>query len=245
MKAPSTELNKLALLLERNKFEHGLKVARSLLREYPYCGKTWEYCGQFYHQLNLLRLSQCALEVATTLIPLSVASQIALADCYIDSDHPEIAIQIYQHLIETKSLSGEVLLNISRCLETLEAYELAKWALVKSEHFDTGSATNHFQLAQHMSNSGYPCRMIETELKKAFRLEPENMDYRIGLACFLHCCHRDDEAYEYVDSLNPQLLGKMSCKCCLEKLVSVFSSANDSERLAISQARLSQISAKA
>ncbi len=242
MNVSEANIKTLLNYFNSNHFEKGLEETRNLLHKYPYCGKLWEFCGRFYHQLGLFRLSQSALEVATTIIPLSNEAQIALADCYIDSGKSSIAVTIYQHLIEQRKLSDREIVNITKCLESLDEFQTAKSGLQQIDGYRPGIASHHFQLAQYMAKANYPLAMIESELKESVRLDPECIDFRIGLAGFLHCTHRCKEAYQQVHGIKTEYIDKMSCECCLKKLISIYTVANDFSKLNVSKTRLNQLS---
>lgn len=232
MYATEEVLNNLTVFYETKRWDEGVSLSQSLLRQFPHDGRVWELSGLIFRELTSYKLAQGALETANTLIPLSDQAQLALVDCYLHVEKKELASGMLQFLSEKSGVPQKLQTEIELRLQNLSISENDSHYNDKSEnHGPSLTAEHHYNLAHSMGSLGYPPENVEQEILRAIELAPDCLEYRIGMAGFLSQVHRAEEGYQYVAKLSMLDISQLQCECCLERLVKVYHAGGDHSRL--------------
>jgi hypothetical protein len=105
--------------------EQRLVVAQTQGINTPATGKAWEQLGVLLLQRSHFDAAQWSLETASTLVPLSHAGQLALAECYVDSGFVETARSIYRYLAAAIRIDSELLEPLAEGLGRVGERDLA------------------------------------------------------------------------------------------------------------------------
>ncbi|WP_339731976.1 hypothetical protein [uncultured Gimesia sp.] len=242
MYAAEKDLDKLTQSYEKKRWDEGVCLTQSLLKQFPHDGRVWELSGLIFRELTSYKLAQGALETANTLIPLSDQAQLALADCYLHVGQRELAGEMLQFLSENAGISSTLQSEVEERLQKLSAAVDPKDDGDQSAyHGPKLTAEHHYNLAHSMGHLGYPPECVEQEILRAIELAPDCLEYRIGLAGFLSQVHRAEEGYQYVAKLSLFEISQLQCECCLERLVKVFHAGGDHCRLLACMDRVEEV----
>ncbi|WP_417382364.1 tetratricopeptide repeat protein [Gimesia sp.] len=242
MYATDEELDKLTRCYEIQRWDEGLCLSQSLLKQFPHDGRVWELSGMLFRELTSFKLAQNALETATTLIPLSDRAQLALADCYLHFGQRQLAGEMFQFLYEKEGIAPQLHSELKDRLQKLtdSEHQGEDWDQAELQRPKL-TAEHHYNLAHSMGYLGYPPECVEQEILRAIELAPDCLEYRIGLAGFLSQVHRAEEGYQYVAGLSLQEISRLECECCLERLVKVFHAGGDHRRLLACMDRVEEV----
>ncbi len=209
-------------LFKRGFHEEALEVIDEQLGHSPDEGRLWELRGLILRAMGKLALACDSLEHASLLIPLSASGQLTLADCCSRLDQRDLALLVGQHLLARGQLDPSLLLHLAhifdRCGQPSVSVEICRLACRRDPGFHQAA----FDTGYFLGRNGQPAEEIEAAAREAIRIAPHHVNYRVALAVFLWQHERGDEALAEVEFLTLEQLGKLSCACCLGKLVSIY-----------------------
>ena len=152
-----------------------------------------------------------SLETASTLVPLSILGQIALAACYVRTHNLISAECIYEFLATRDDVPIHLLADVAKGLDQVDRPDLAlDVCRVASERApDCDSAL--FAMAHYMTQLGRPAESILAVVRQAFELRPDQPLYRIDLALLLANSGRLKEAYHLLTEVELDGLLQLHC----------------------------------
>ncbi len=177
--------------------------------------------------LSLLELNQTergidALEHAGLLAPLSAKSRISLAMAYGEAGRTELSKDLLMLLATSESLGEQEFLQVAAGLAAINEPRLALEACRRAGEICPLSAEVHYHMSAYAVCCSYPEDVIEALIRKAVHLDPENVEYRVGLALLLARLERIAEAVSVADSVVPSGLDSLRCCSCLTRLANLY-----------------------
>lgn len=213
--------------VDRGDIDRVAQLAEQRLRHSPHDGRLHEEIGLAFHQIQNLERAQELLELAQMMVPLKPEAELALADCHVEFDKPDLALGLLENAGRREQVPTQILLRVAALLNQLgrrrEAWLTCRQAVRQSP--DEGQAW--FDLSKYMGRVGFPFSKIELVVQRAIDLEPDNVVFRISLAAALSRQGRQQHAYAVIHRFGTSELEQICCKGCLESLRSLFEQAND------------------
>lgn len=203
------------------------QLADQRLRVSPHDGRLHEEIGLVFHRIEQLVRAQQLLEHAQVMVPLQPEAELALAECYMSFDKPELAIGLLDNVGQRSRVATGTLLRAASLLHQLgrrrEAWLTCRQAVRQSP--DEGQAW--FDLSVYMGRVGFPFSKVERVVQRAIDLEPDNVVFRTSLAAALARLGREENAYAVVRRFGVRELQQICCTSCLETIRALFEQAND------------------
>ena len=225
--------------LRQGCYHDSLKILDEILSTSPNAGCHWELQGTALYATSQFEQARGALEIASSLAPLSFQGQLLLADCYARIESFEAAECIYDHLTaNVEQLPVCLLAKLATLLEARGKFQQAVKVCRRAAELQPECDEAVFGLAYYMSKVGYTPRMVLPILHKAFDLAPDKLSYRLSLAQVLHRLGDTQQAYCLVTNLEFDDFVNITCRCCLQRLMNIFSLAGDYRRCDYCRARL-------
>lgn len=202
------------------------------LAENPDCGRGWELTGIIYHSWRRWHEACVVLEEASILVPLIAEAESALADCYLVVGRTTWAEQLYRNVVRRRNVSAACLRSAAAGLDTLSESQLAVAACRRAIQMSPLEAQSHYDLSHYLSRSGASVCQVEAAARRAISLAPAHVPYRVGLAGFLHCQQRSEDAAALLGALTIEHVQSICCRCCLLRLLGLFEAVGQAERAA-------------
>jgi tetratricopeptide (TPR) repeat protein len=211
-----------------------LKVA---LLQFPDNGRFIELQGLVWQRQQRFEPARRAFELASSLVPLSIAGQLALADAYRRCGQPADARQILSHLAGRDDIPTTLLSHLTAGLGHLGEYQLALEVSREAVQREPDRDEAIYGMVFYMSKLNYPTECMLPLLRRAVSLAPERQLYRLGLAWISARAGHWDEAYMVCRGL---IAGRIECRNCLHFVISVFEIVGDDLRRETWRAELSR-----
>lgn len=202
-----------------------------LLQTQPDSGKAWELKGLIEDSLSWQHVSIHSLETATTLIPLSASGQYVLAKNYLETGKTALGRSVFTILLQRDDIPDQLLPAIAAYLGRYpDLTYLALYACRKAVQQDPECGDSLLGMAFFMEKLKYPYPQTAGVLRKAVSLEPENRHYRIALSNILVQSGEMEEAWKTAREISRTELKQIQCSRCLQKLIHIFTEAEDHSR---------------
>ena len=203
-------------------------------------GRAYEETGLALSNLHDLPRCRDILEIAQMLVPLSAAAELALAECYVESNDADLAIGLLENVARRETTEPETLLRTASYFRKLgrdrDAWQTCRRAVRKSPD----DAQAWFDLGTYMGRVGFPFSKIEQVVQRAIDLEPNNVVFRISLATALSRLGRKENAYALIRRFSAKELEQICCSSCLKSLRLLFEHADDWRRVCLCNEQLVQ-----
>lgn len=213
--------------VDRGDADRVTRLAEQRLRLSPHDGRVHEEIGLAFHEIDKLAKAQELFELAQLMVPLQPETEVALAECYIGCDKPDLAIGLLENVGQREQVATRTLLRAAARMNELgncrEAWLTCRRAVRQSP--DEGQAW--FDLSVYMGRVGFPFSQIERVVQRAIDLESDNVVFRISLAVALARRGRENHAYAVIRRFGASELEQICCSSCLESLRTLFEQAND------------------
>jgi tetratricopeptide (TPR) repeat protein len=201
--------------LDENNFAGALELARAgLLRDENHAGLLQVYGLASYH-LNEPLDALKGLETASVVAPLSVVSQLALADLYIGFDKRDSAATVLRFLAEPGRCPTALLPDLARLLGKLGAYRAAFKVCRRLTRLRSWYHPAHYGMAYYLAKLKRPRSKVIRHLRAAVALAPRAVLYRVALGGALADAGRAVEACAVVQNV-PAVA--VNCPSCLQRL---------------------------
>jgi len=221
------ELRTAIAAFRRGETSVALELVNIALRDNENCGASWELFGMIRHREQQHRSAVIALERAASLLPLSPEGTLSLAEAYRKIERPESAVNALTSLVRDSTLSSSHLLQAAAAFSALEMPDLAMRTCRTAARRDANNPRVLFELGFYASRCGLSPRVTISLAKQAIRLEPNNVGFRVGLACFLLSRAEETLAYEVVNEFSTAQLREVCCCSCLERLANLYEAMFD------------------
>lgn len=214
------------------------EVAEQATADAPWDGRLWELLGLARKKLRDTEGARRCLETANSLVPLSVAAQCALADCYLSEGHKDAARVILTHVASSTHCPTQNLAELAAGLGRVGEFELAlKSCRVASER-EPDRDEPLYGMAYYMRRLRYPTEMIAAVVAQAHWLDPASMIYRLALATLYVELNRPNDAHLLVRGV---CVDHLKCRNCLTKLERLFERVGNEEQRELCAARLQEL----
>jgi tetratricopeptide (TPR) repeat protein len=187
-------------------------------------GRLWEQLGQLQLRRRQVDGALWSLEIANTLVPLSTRGQFALAASYVATGHIEPARAIYRHLAAAVRMETELLEELAAGLGRVGERELALAVCRDAAQRLPEAAGPQMAIAYYLRRLRRPAATVLPYLKRAFELDPTNVECRVSLAWTLHALGRSADGAELLDQVP---LSQLECVRSLMLMRQVFEAACD------------------
>ncbi|NQV27260.1 MAG: tetratricopeptide repeat protein [Rhodopirellula sp.] len=203
------------------------RLAQQKLNRAPDDGRLHEEIGLVFRQINQLSRAQELLELAQLMVPLRPEAELALAECYLDSNSPDLAVGLLENVGTRKSVATRTLLRVAAALERLGQFRSAWQVCRRAVAESPDEAQAWFDLSFYMGRLRFPFSKIESVARRAIDLAPDNVAFRVSLASVLSRLDRQADAHQLIRNLGVAELKQICCSSCIESLRSLFESAGD------------------
>lgn len=214
-----------------------------LLQTNPDDGKMQELHGIIRNAQGNLDGAIASLEYASLFIPLSLAGQCVLAQCYLAIGQIELANEIFRFLISQSRLTPSLLPLIAAGFTGLGNHQLALEACRRAAECEIDNGEPFFGIAHHMERLDYPLEMVVTELQKAIEIEPHRIRYRIKLISIRQRMGHHTEVQAIAAQIGLDQILALRCANSLEQLLSIYNDAGDDEKSKTCRIRICELEA--
>lgn len=222
------------------KLDLALRFAEAALAECENDGPMWQLRGLIHRDRGEVEECIDALERASLLVPLDAVARVCLAAAYGKSGRRDLARDLFVALFGDGAMTVDLLIEVAAALDAIDQPRLAMKACRIAAERDPERSQPYYDMGYYAARCGYPVHVIEALARRAISLDPNRVNYRIGLASLLAKHGRLDEAHEIVGSITAEQLETVSCRCCLERIAAIFESAGDFARAAECRDRAAQ-----
>jgi len=232
-----------ALAAARDAYEAGhihdaMEITKQHLHQHKDDGRGWEMIGLIQFSRGRFQVSVSALERAALFVPLRPAARVCLAHGYARVGRQELSRDLLAGLIDDESLPIPLLLQVATGLDAINQPGLAMRACRVASERDPDQPQPYYDMGYYVARCGYPPSLTESLARKAIALDPQRVCYRVGLASLLMKQNRDVEAYEFVQCFTSEQIERIACRCCLERIVSLFRNFGDMRRVVLCKQQL-------
>lgn len=216
-------------------------LAEAALAENDHDGALWQLCGLIYRDRREFASCVDALERASLLIPVDALARVCLAEAYGKIGSRGLARDLFVALFDDRSMTIELLMQTAVGLDAIEQPRLAMKACQIAAQRDPERSQPYYDMGYYAARCGYPVHVVESLARRAISLEPNRINYRIGLASLLAKHERLDEAHAVVRSITSSQIETVGCRCCLERIATLFEQVGDYARATGCRERLAQL----
>ena len=223
------ETKKINLIerLSKGKYDEVLEAIeyRHYSPEIPQ-GRIWEIRGLAHYGLVDIASSMHALEMANTMVPLSLIAQISLASCYLHQKFPLSAETIYLHLMiqpqtyNSQTICTGVAEGLTRLDLRPEALKVCRRGLLR---FPNSHRLN-FLCGSNLRQQNESPYITRDYFHRALRQNPQSIHYAIEYA---KDCLAAEDTEEAINTLRPIDPANVHCVAALQRLRLVYEQIND------------------
>ncbi|MEP3482551.1 MAG: tetratricopeptide repeat protein [Fuerstiella sp.] len=174
--------------------------------------------------------SVAALETASLIQPLRLASQVCLALGYAQIGRRSLALDLLRDLASKEDMPIALTVEIATGLNLVDRPDLALRTIQKVIRQDQSHAQAWYDFGYYIGLCGGCDTEVEKTARRAIALDSKNSRYRIGLAGLLYRHNRMEEAIEVIECLSEKAILAIDCICCLQKVVELYRRADDGFR---------------
>ena len=230
MENPATACQTAKELFHSGFPQDALQRLRIGLEETPDAGQIWELYGVIQHAQQAFAEALVALETATTLRPLSLGGQLALADCYRRSDAHQTAESMFQHLAQRQDLPRQYAPDVVCGLAAVGDYPTALELSRKIAEEDPTCVQALYGTAYYMARCGYPTELVIPIMARVVQLAPQDLRFRVALGMLHLTAGQQDLAYQVIVLISRDQLASLSCRRCLYQFANLFATRGDETR---------------
>ncbi|MEM8680916.1 MAG: hypothetical protein AAGF97_16345 [Planctomycetota bacterium] len=216
---------------ELGDLDMALALAGQQLAENEDDGQAWEWVGIINSSLSDFEAAVHGFEHASARIPIAPGSQIQLAFAYGKTGRLQLACELIHAVVSEDNVPDELVLYAAATLNNLDRPDLAMNICNRVVHATPSSGQAYYDLGLYAARCGYPSAVVEALARKALELRPQQLTYRLGLATWLAKQYRLADAYELVKQLSVTEINCIKCRCCLGRLIELYTHFDDDRRL--------------
>lgn len=230
-------MQQIAEHIEAGELEAAEHAALMALRIDPDDGRIRELLGIALGRTQRRVEARVQLEWASCLVPLKPESQLMLADCYLGEEQVDLGLQMLMHLSSRKDASVEHLRDAAKAADGCDHPWIAREIGIRTvRRFN--DAQTWYELGYYSMRMGGPFQHAEAHARRAIDLDPENVEYRIGLSALLMKNDRLSDAYDLVRKFGRKEIDRVCCESCLRTVLSVYEAVDDERRAELCIERL-------
>ena len=224
-------------------YDNGLTVAATELlgvhlADQPHDARCRELLGIAFHALKRFQPAASTLEHAGLMDHLSVSGRLALADCYWFVGRKTVAVEMFRHLAREAEIPFPLLSDLAMCFGRAKDYWSALDVCRRATERCQSCHHARYGVAYYMAKAKYPPELVYPVIKKAAEMAPHVFHYRMAATTILTQLQLFDRAYLGIADATLQELHGITCRCCLSRLVSLYSDAGDHHRAAVCEKQL-------
>lgn len=169
-------------------------------------------------------------QVLESLRPLSVESQILMAECYWQTGDLTLSRGVYAFLAEFPAVPPELLSDVAKGLGRAGDAHRALAVCRRAVEATPESAEAWYGVAYYMARTRAPDESLASVLERCVRLKPSCHFYRVSLMSILLRLGRGDAAYDAVRDIPREALRDWNCGDCLARLAELYDGYGDHDR---------------
>jgi tetratricopeptide (TPR) repeat protein len=230
----------------RNAFENGQHnlakhLATHLLSDEPEHGAAWEYLGLIQYLMGEYEDAVNSLERASLFVPLKLVGHIRLAIAYGKMQRIDLARDLLMELTSHPRVDPAALLEIARGFDGLDLPHLAMKTCRQASAIDSQLAQPYYDLGCYAARAGYPAHVTANLARQAVSLDPENIEYRLGLTSVWVKMGQQKRAYSLMKGITEHQIQLIRCECCLQRLIDLFRNFKDQSMFELCLSQLDQV----
>jgi len=233
----------LTLLLSDGDLDGSLAILDQICRFHEDHGGAWELRGLLEAKAGRPNLSVQYLERASILTSLEIWSARTLAIQYTAIGRKNDAAEVLHCLGISGRLETGMLRVVARDLLKLNRPELSAIVIWDAVKADPDNALLWHALSAIQSVLGESPETCLQSVERAIELAPSATEFRVTAATIMIRMDQIKEAYDTVRQVVTPQRVDLDCPCCLWRLICIFESFDDHERMAVCYDRLSGIEA--
>jgi Flp pilus assembly protein TadD len=179
--------------------------------------------------------ARTALEQASDVSPLDDAAACALAECYLQTGRPTLAVDLFCSVADHDDCPADLLPTIAaglgRAGDNQAAFEVCRLAADRQP----SRPEPLFGMAFYLRRLGYPAQAIVPIMGKACELSGGQSLYRCTLAFLLAQDDRTEDAFELLQEIRPEEVGT---PCVIQQMMAIFQQVGDYSRWSDCRAQL-------
>lgn len=234
-------LESAAALYKRGFYDEALDTLECSLATSANNGRLWELRGLVLRAMGNIPLACDSLEHASLLAPLSAGGQVTLADCLARTGHDTVAICIAEHVLSLANIEWSLLLYLAQVCDRCHRADLSIELCREVNWRAPRCHQAYYDLGYYLGRAKKPLKDVENAARQAIALAPQVANYRVGLASLLWQQGNWEAAHDEANRLTDSELSRLTCECCLRRLVKIFWSAGDYEKSQICVERLAEL----
>jgi len=220
-------LEKIRSLANSGDLTSAREAAELLLDRAAGDGGVLQKTAVLLHEIGEVDRARSLLESAQLMVPLTAEAELTLAETYVTEGQESLALTLLSNVGIRPDSTCELRLRAARLLDQT-GHVRSAWCVARKAVNETpDEAQAWFDLSIYMRGLRFPFHQFEAAARRAIFLAPDDVNFRVSLACVLARCGRDDDAHQLVRSFGPQELQQVCCAACLENLKEVFEAAGD------------------
>ena len=133
---------------------------------------------------------------------------------------------LYRHLANDPRCPTELLSATARGLGWIGDDKTALQACRELSRRDSTRHDAYFGEAYYLRRLGYSAETVLPIVLQAYESAPNVALYRVALASLLNGVGEIEEAQDLIRGVTPESIG---CRCCLQRVLAVFQSADDND----------------
>ncbi|MFK7817522.1 MAG: hypothetical protein AB8G99_02290 [Planctomycetaceae bacterium] len=232
-------MQELTQQIESGQLDAAEITARHALIVNPDDGRTRELFGLILGRTKRLTEAREQLETASCLVPLSPQGQLLLAECYLGEGPRELGLDMLIHLSKRDDSDVQTLRAAAAAADEIDHPWVAREIGLRSVRRYEDAQT-WYELGYYCMRLGGPIRHTEAHARRAIELEPDNVEFRIGLCALLAKNDRLADAYELVSAFGKREIDRVCCESCLRTVMNVYEAVSDSVRASLCLSRLDE-----
>lgn len=205
-----------------------IELGDDLLQQGIDLRNSWESYGVSLLQTGFEAEGIAAIERATIVKPLQERTRIALAVAYGRTGKRQLAKELLMGLGCSDRLDAMQLLQLAAGFDAINEPRMAMEACRRAWKLAADIACIYYDMAYYALRCKCPNRNVESLLRKSVELESDNADFCIGLMSFLRSQGRLEEACEIVAHCSSDSIARVTCRCCIERVIDLMVQAGQS-----------------
>lgn len=204
-----------------------------------------ELLGLILHERGQVSEATDTIEKAGLVVSLRDKSLIALASGYAERGKIDNAREMYLQLALSNRLPSEMMLEVAARLEAIDAPYLAMQVCEWITERDAEFAQAYYDMGCYSARVGNALHLTEALTQHALQLEPDNVNYRVGLASLMIQLDRDEEAVEALRSVTNEQIAVVKCRSCLGRIAALMRRHDHAERADACDDRIAALESRA
>ncbi|MFI4875468.1 MAG: tetratricopeptide repeat protein [Blastopirellula sp. JB062] len=237
-----TRLQRAVACYSRGMLGEALRHVDAALADGDVAADALELKGVILQMQGSHSAALLTLEEAQQLQPLSLAAQLAIADCYCQKGDFEQGREIYYQLADRDDFPPALLSSLAEGLGRLQEFDRARRVCETAVQQNPTSHAALYGVVFYMCRAGEPAEKSIPLVERLIDLAPRVFRYRMSLATLYAQQGEIEKAYLAVADATTDELQTVDCSCCVTRLIDLFVEFEDRERAAYCRCRMIEMS---